>query len=237
MTAARAFVDLHCHTSASFDSLASPRAVVQAAVRRGLTHLAITDHDRIDGALAAREVAPDGLTVLIGEEIRTRDGDLIAVFLSRAIPPGMSAAETIAAVREQGGLVGIPHPFDRFRGSLARGEEPRSLEALAGSVDWIETWNARLMFGDGNARAAELAVAVGVPGVAVSDAHTAMELGVAFTSLIGTPSTPDGLIAALAAGPELTLGRATAYVRLVTPLAKVVNRARGRGRVRAGAGS
>jgi predicted metal-dependent phosphoesterase TrpH len=229
-------VDLHCHTSASFDSLASPRAVVAAAARRGLTHLAITDHDRIDGALAARDAAPGGLSVLVGEEIRTRDGDLIAIFLSRAVPPGLSAAETIAAVREQGGLVGIPHPFDRFRGSLARGETPGNLEALVTSVDWVETWNARLMFGDGNARAADLAAAAGVPGVAVSDAHTTIEVGVAFTILTGDPSTPEGLRAALAAtlgdGPMLVTGRASAYVRLVTPVAKVIQRARGRRRVR-----
>ncbi|MEO5919492.1 MAG: PHP-associated domain-containing protein [Candidatus Limnocylindrales bacterium] len=237
MTEARAFVDLHCHTSASFDSLASPRSVVAAAVRRGLTHLAITDHDRIDGALAARDAAPDGLTVLIGEEIRTRDGDLIAVFLSEAIPPGLSAAETIAAVREQGGLVGIPHPFDRFRGSVARSGPPREIEALAGSVDWVEAWNARLMVGDGNARAAELARAAGVPGVAVSDAHTAMEVGVAYSLMAGDPATASGLRAALAAGPELVMGRASAYLRLVTPVAKAINRARGHGRVRPGATS
>ncbi len=234
MSEARSFIDLHCHTSASFDSLASPRAVVAAAARHGLTHLAITDHDRIDGALAARDAAPDGLTVLVGEEIRTRDGDLIAVFLTTAVPPGMSASDTIAAVREQGGLVGIPHPFDRFRGSLARGETPRSLEGLAASVDWVESWNARLMVGDGNARAAELALAAGVPGVAVSDAHTALEVGVAYTVVLGSPSTPDGLRAALAAGPELITGRASAYVRLLTPLAKALNRARGRGRVHPG---
>lgn len=232
-----AFVDLHCHTSASFDSLASPRAVVAAATRRGLTHLAITDHDRIEGALQARDAAPKGLTVLIGEEIRTRDGDLIAVFLSRAVPPGLSASETIAAVREQGGLVGIPHPFDRFRGSLSKGETLRSIEALATTVDWVESWNARLMFGDGNARAAELALAAGVPGIAVSDAHTTLEIGVAWTVLHGDPSTPDGLRAALraalaAAGPTMVTGRASAYVRLITPVAKVVQRARGRRRVR-----
>src|SRR6185437_6470129 len=70
-TPVRAFVDLHCHTSASFDSLANPAGVVRAAAARGLTHLAITDHDRIDGALAARDAAPAGLTILVGEEIRT----------------------------------------------------------------------------------------------------------------------------------------------------------------------
>lgn len=227
-----AFVDLHCHTSASFDSLASPRAVVSAAARRGLTHLAITDHDRIDGALEARAAAPVGLTVIVGEEIKTRDGDLIAAFLLEAVPPGLSAAETIAAVRAQGGLVGIPHPYDRFRGSLAKGEGVRTIEALAAQVDWIEAWNARLMFGGGNARAADLARAVGVPGVAVSDAHTTLEVGIASTILQGDPSTAEGLRAALATGPILATGRASFYVRLVTPAAKAVQRARGRGRVR-----
>jgi predicted metal-dependent phosphoesterase TrpH len=232
MAPAGAFIDLHCHTSASFDSLASPRAVAAAAARRGLTHLAITDHDTIEGALEARDAAPAGLTVLVGEEIRTRDGDLIAVFLSEAVPPGLSAAESIAAIREQGGLVGIPHPFDRFRGSISKGEAIRSLEALAASVDWVESWNARLMFGDGNARAAELALAAGVPGVAVSDAHTTLEVGVASTLLQGDASTPDGLRSALAAGPILAIGRASFYVRLITPVAKVVQRLRGRRRVR-----
>lgn len=226
-----AFVDLHCHTSASFDSLASPASVVAAAARRGLTHLAITDHDTIDGALEARAAAPPGLTVLIGEEIRTRDGDLIGVFLASAIPPGLSAPETIAAIRQQGGLVGIPHPFDRFRGSVAKGEGLRTIEALAGSVDWVESWNARLMFGGGNARAADLALAAGVPGVAVSDAHTTVEVGVASTIVQGEISTPAGLRAALVAGPILAIGRASFYVRLVTPAAKLVQRARGRRRV------
>ena len=112
----RAFIDLHCHTSASFDSLATLRAVLRAAAARGLTHLAVTDHDRIDAALRARDVAPPGLTVIVGEEVKTADGDLIAVFLREVVPPGLSAVETIAAVREQGGLVGVPHPFDRLRG-------------------------------------------------------------------------------------------------------------------------
>jgi hypothetical protein len=88
------------------------------------------------------------------------------------------------------------------------------------------------MVGDGNARAAELAVAAGVPGVAVSDAHTTLEVGVASTLLQGDASTPEGLRSALAAGPILAIGRASFYVRLVTPVAKVVQRLRGRRRVR-----
>jgi predicted metal-dependent phosphoesterase TrpH len=230
----RAFVDLHCHTSASFDSLASPGAVVRAAAARGVTHLAITDHDKIDGALVARTLAETeapGLHVIVGQEIRTPAGDLIGVFLQEAIPPGLAPADAIAAVHVQGGLVGIAHPFDRFRGSVGKGDASVLVE-LAASVDWIEAWNARLMVGDGNGRAAQLAARLGVPGVAVSDAHTTMEVGIASTIMIGDPSSPDGLRVALAGPLELVMGRASAYVRLITPGAMLLNRARGRGRVR-----
>jgi len=230
----RAFVDLHCHTAASFDSLASPESMVKAAAARGMTHLAITDHDRIDGALRARDavarIAP-ALTVLVGEEIRTRGGDLIAVFLERAVPPGLPAAEAIAAVREQGGLVGLPHPYDRTRGSLSKSGEAEAFEALAGSVDWIEAWNARVLIGPGNERAAALARRVGRPGVAVSDSHTALEVGLAGTAMSGDPSTAAGLSAALAGELQLVTGRGSGYVRLLTPIATLLNRARGRTRV------
>jgi predicted metal-dependent phosphoesterase TrpH len=252
----RAFVDLHVHTSASFDSLASPESQVKAAVARGLTHLAITDHDTIEGALAARAyVAREGLDfgILVGQEVRTSSGDLIAVFLTEAIESGLAPAEAIAAIRDQGGLVGIPHPFDKYRGSLLAGSESSAgardaaeAEAAADSVgavapvvagpvelaplvDWVEAHNARIMVGDGNERAAAFAREHGLPGVAVSDAHSTLELGVAYVALHGDPSTPDGLLAALPAA-ELVTGRATYFVRAVTPVAKVVQWARGRGR-------
>lgn len=221
----RAFVDLHCHTSASFDSLASPLEQVKAAAKRGITHLAITDHDKLDGALLARDHAPDGLTILVGEEIKTTSGDLIGVFLERAVPAGLSPVEAIAAVRDQGGLVGIPHPFDRFRNSLARDE---GLAAIAPLVDWVEVHNSRLV-GGGNDRAVEFAAEMGLPGVAVSDAHTTLEVGISYTVLDGDPSTPDGLLTALR-GAQLVMSRASYLVRLVTPAAKVIQRARGKGR-------
>lgn len=202
--------------------------MVKAASERGLTHLAITDHDRIDVALEARDRAPDGLAVIVGEEVRTLDGDLICLFLERAIPPGMSAVETIAATREQGGLVGIPHPFDRRRGSLLR---DASMAKLAPIIDWVETHNARLV-GHGNEDAQTFALEHGVPGISVSDAHSIMEVGVAYTALDGDPSTPDGLLAALASA-EIVPGRASYLIRLWTPVAKGVNRLRGNGRVQA----
>ena len=223
----KAFIDLHCHTSASFDSLASPESVVKAAAKRGLTHLAITDHDKIDGALRGRDAAPDGLMVIVGEEVKTADGDLIALFLERAVPPGRSARATIEAVRAQGGLVGIPHPFDTFRGSMLKNP---GLEAMGQLVDWVEAHNARVVGGSGNERAAAFARELGLPGVSVSDAHSVLEVGVAYTVVEGDPGTPEGLLAALAS-VELVPGRASYIVRALTPISKLVNRARGNTRV------
>jgi predicted metal-dependent phosphoesterase TrpH len=226
----RYFADLHTHSRASFDSLASPEALIRTAAKRGLTHLAITDHDRIDGALEGRAIADETareVTVIVGEEIKSADGDLVALYLSEAVPPGLSADETIAAVRAQGGLVGIPHPFDRYRGSLLNDAR---MERLVEMVDWVEVHNARVMVGNGNQKAAELAHEHGRPGIAVSDAHSAFEVGVAYTAFDHDPSTAAGLLAGLPTD-ELVLGRAWLYVRLWTPIAKAVQRVRGNRRV------
>ena len=229
MADTRAFVDLHCHTNASFDSLASPAAVVHAAAARGITHLAITDHDRIDGALRARDASPDDLTVIVGEEVKTTQGDLIALFIERPVESGRPVDETITDIRAQGGLVGIPHPFDRLRNSLAHAND---LLPLVGKVDWIEGYNARLFGGSGNQQAAEFGRQHGVPIVAVSDAHTTLEVGVAYVALSMPPSTPAALLAGLATA-ELVVGRASYAVRFMTPVAKAVQRLRGNGRMRA----
>lgn len=223
----RAFADLHTHSRGSFDSLASPKDMIKAAADRGLTHLAITDHDRIDVAQEAQALSLGEVTVIVGEEVKSRDGDLICLFLERAIPPGLSALETIAAVREQGGLVGIPHPFDRMRGSVLR---DAAMASLAPHVDWVEAHNARVV-GHGNEDAAAFAHEHGLPGIAASDAHSVMEIGVAYVALDGDPSTPAGLLAALQA-LEIVPGRASYFVRLWTPIAKGVNRLRGNSRIR-----
>ncbi|MGD8485692.1 MAG: PHP domain-containing protein [Chloroflexota bacterium] len=230
----RSFADLHTHSAASFDSLADPIAMMAKAVRLGLTHLAITDHERIDGAQAAATMAPPGLQVIVGEEIRTADGDILGLFLREAVPPGLSATETAAAIRSQGGLVGLPHPFDSFRssGGSQAGEAERKLEELAAIVDYVETHNARA-YRDANPLAAAFAQRHGLPGVASSDAHSVIELGVATTALPGPFSTADELRALLPRA-EIVPGRASYYVRLWTPLAKLVNRLQGNQRIRPG---
>jgi predicted metal-dependent phosphoesterase TrpH len=231
MTAQRSFVDLHTHSSASFDSLSNPMKMMERAVTLGLTHLAITDHERIDGAQRAAGMAPDGLQVIVGEEIRSTEGDLIGLFLEDAVAPGMSASDTAAAIHEQGGLVGLPHPFDGFRssGGSKAGEGQERLEGLAAIVDYVEAHNARA-YRDANPQAGAFADRHGLPGVASSDAHSIMELGIATSALPGPFSTAEELLALLPDAKLLT-GRASYYVRLWTPIAKIVQRLRGNGRV------
>lgn len=228
----RSFLDLHCHSRFSFDSISKPADLVRAAAARGLTHLAITDHDTIEGALRARDLAPRGLTVIVGEEVLTRDGDCLGLFLERPVPPGLSLAETIEAIHAQGGLAGLPHPFDRLRRSsgLAGGREA-ALGPILPGLDFIEAFNARAVSPSANERAAELAVRQGLPGVASSDAHHVSEVAVACTIVPGPAGTPEQLHTALASGTLLT-GRASFYLRGLTWAVKFGKRARGVRRIR-----
>jgi len=227
----RCFVDLHCHTGRSFDSLSDPVRVVGKAAEQGITHLAITDHDRVDGALEVRDRAPEGLTVIVGEEVRSRDGDIVAIWITEAIPSGLTAQETIQRIHGQGGLAGIPHPFDRFRGSAAKDGADR-LERIVHVVDYVEAFNARVPFGSANELAAQFAHDHGLPGVAVSDAHTLLEVGVAYTALPGPIESAEQLRLALATvgGSSLVTQRASFLARGFMPVAKAVQRMRGNGR-------
>lgn len=234
--ASRAHLDLHCHSSASYDSLASPEGLVRVAAERGLTHLAITDHERIDGAVRARDAAPEGLTVIVGEEVHSRDGDLIALYLERPVPPGLPALETVAAIHDQGGLAGIPHPFDRWRSSGLAGLQEELLAPLLAEIDFLEAFNGRVPYSAANERAAALAAAHGLPGIASSDAHTLLEVGIAYTILPGPIDSAAELKAAL---PEarLVTGRGALLLRAAMPLFKVVQALRGNRRVRPASGS
>ena len=228
----RRFADLHCHTSYSFDSLSRPAAVARAAAARGLTHLAITDHERIDGALVARASAPPGLAIIVGQEVRTRGGDLIGLFLSQPVAPGLPAVEAAREIHAQGGLVGLPHPFDRWRASGGRRNGPAEWQELLALVDYVEGHNARLMIGDGNERAMALAREHGLPTVAVSDAHTLMEVGVAYTSFDAPIDTAEQLRAALPGG-ELQAGRGSRLLRAGMPVVKGIQWLRGNRRIAA----
>jgi len=200
--------------------------VLKAAAARGLTHLAITDHERIDAAQAARAAAPEGLTVIVGQEVRSAGGDLIGMYLSAPVPAGLPAVETAQRIRDQGGLVGVPHPFDRFRSSAARGGTEAELEALLELADYVEVFNARVVGTRGNERAAQIARERGIAGVAVSDAHTVFEVGVSYTFADGPIDSADDLRRALATA-ELVMSRGSYFARAAMPFAKVVQRWRG----------
>ncbi len=170
-------IDLHVHTFFSPDGLCSPAKVVELSRARGLSKVAITDHNTIAGALEAREIAPE--LVIVGEEVRTGRGELLALFIEEEIPPGLDPLEAIRRIREQGGIVGIPHPFDRIR-QEAMG--PHALEII-GEVDFIEGFNARTILQADNLRALRIAAEKGIPASAGSDAHTPWEIGAAWVDV------------------------------------------------------
>lgn len=195
-------IDLHTHTHYSPDGITSPKRFVEACRRKRLTCVAVTDHNTIRGALAVKEAAD--FRVIIGEEIRSSEGEIIGLFLSEEVPPELSARETIERIRAQGGLVSLPHPTDRFRGGVG-GE---GLARLAPLVDIVEVMNARTTVGRDNDAATRLAEEHGLVGVAVSDAHSPWEMGRAYVeapdfegpqeflealrwgTLVGRPSSP-----------------------------------------------
>lgn len=192
-------LDLHCHTGASYDSKLDPVRLVELAREQGLTHVAITDHETMAGALAAQARNAEGIEVIVGEEVRTLDGDLILLYVKEPIPGGMSVQDTVDAAREQGCLVGLAHPFDVYRPSIGRGlERPDDLAALAALVDFVEIHNGRVTDDRANARAAEFARAYGLAQVASSDCHTAAEVGACYVELAGPARDPETLRNALA---------------------------------------
>jgi predicted metal-dependent phosphoesterase TrpH len=164
--------DLHTHTHFSPDALTSPEKYVRTCLKRGINCVAVTDHDAIAGALAVHKLAP--FKVIIGEEVESRDGEIIGLFLQEKVTGGLSAEETVERIKEQGGLVCVPHPFDRFRGErLAEA----ALMRILPQVDIIEAFNARTTRRGDNERAARFAEEHGLAASAGSDAHSPRELG------------------------------------------------------------
>ncbi len=171
-------VDFHIHTFASPDSLTPVQEVLAAARRRELNMVAITDHNTIQGALEARALAPE--QVIVGEEIMTTQGELLAYFLKETVPAGLSPEETVARIRAQGGVVAVAHPFDARRKGHWRMED---LQRIAPLVDAIEGLNARCFSRQANLEAQEFAQAWGLPVLAGSDAHSVREVGRVVTVL------------------------------------------------------
>jgi predicted metal-dependent phosphoesterase TrpH len=165
-------VDLHTHTVYSKDCLTRTQALIDRARTLGLARVAVTEHNRLDGALRAKELAPD--LVIVGEEIQTTHGEIIAWFVSEEVPRGLSPQETIERLRRQGAVISIPHPLDSLRRS-AMGRE--NVLAIIDQVDALEVLNARCVRPADNEAARMLADEHGLLATAGSDAHTLYELG------------------------------------------------------------
>jgi predicted metal-dependent phosphoesterase TrpH len=193
--------DLHMHTTAS-DGWPTPQELVDHAARRAsLSVIAITDHDTIEGALRAREHAAKRarLHVIVGEEVSSRDGHIVALFLERRIRPGMSAAATVHAIHDQGGLAIAVHPFWRTE-RVARSGRVHGVGWLAAELDFdgIEVENATPGFYVFNQLAHRLNLGLGAAELGSSDAHILDAVGRAYTEFPG--KTPEALRTAIESG-------------------------------------
>ena len=165
-------VEFHCHTIASKDSLTRPRDLVETCRRKGIDRVVVTDHNTIAGARAAQKLDPE--RVIVGEEILTTRGEILAAFVTEEIPAGLTPQETIRRLKEQGAFISVSHPFDRMReGGWA---EEDLLEILP-LVDAIEVYNSRCMLPSFNREAKRFSQKHDLAGTVGSDAHAAFELG------------------------------------------------------------
>jgi len=165
-------VEFHCHTNASKDSLTQPRDLVDTCRRKGIDRVIITDHNTIKGARAAQALDPN--LVIVGEEIMTTRGEILAAFVQEEIPKGLSPAETIQRLKDQSAFISVSHPFDAWREG---GWQVADLLEILPYVDAIEVYNSRCMLPSFNRAAREFAERHDIAGTVGSDAHAAFELG------------------------------------------------------------
>jgi glycosyltransferase involved in cell wall biosynthesis len=166
-------VDLHMHTDHSPDCATPVEVLLATAIEQGLGAIAITDHNEVSGALAAAAIAV-GIKVIVAEEVKTASqGEVIGLFLERKIPRGLSLAETVAEIKAQGGLVYVPHPFDRMHSV----PDYEHLLTILDDVDAIEVFNPRVAIGSFNEEAANFAAKYRIIAGAGSDSHVAAGLG------------------------------------------------------------
>jgi predicted metal-dependent phosphoesterase TrpH len=169
-------IDLHAHTSYSPDSTLKPAELVERARRAGLDKIAVTDHNRMDGAYAAHALDPS--LIILGEEVDCEDGtDLIGLFIHEPIPKGMSVEEVADCIRGQGGVVYAPHPFAYLRRAVQRAERVLAV------ADIVEAFNGRAFLPMWNRLALDAARQMGLPVGAGSDGHFPHEIGGAWTEV------------------------------------------------------
>lgn len=171
-------VDLHSHSEYSKDSRSTLEKIIEAVPKAGLHALALTDHDELAGALDLKKRAP--FFVIPGEEIKTTEGEIIGLFLSEWIPPGLTPLETVERIKEQGAIAYVPHPFDEVRGSRLT---EAGLHQIVDKIDMLEVFNARNARPKFNRKARDFARHRSLLAGAGSDAHTVGEYGSAYIEL------------------------------------------------------
>ncbi len=170
-------IDTHIHTFASADCLVHPAQVIKVAKQKGLDRICITDHNSIKGALMAYDIDPE--LVIVGEEIRTTEGEILAFFVTEWVPPRLSPQETLSRLRAQGAVISLSHPFDPHRDHWSE----QTLREILPMLDAIEGFNARTLRKSYNQAAQEFATYHRCPMTAGSDAHTRREIGAAYMEI------------------------------------------------------
>ena len=186
--------DFHIHSEYSIDCNMSLEQIISRCLEIGINCIAIADHGTAEGVLKMQALAP--FPVIVAEEILTPHGEIMGMFLKETIPSGLSVEQTIARIKAQGGLVCIPHPYDRLRQSALNNN---LLEELAEQIDIIEVFNARSIFPQAATKARILAEKYGILKSAGSDAHTPQEIGNAYVEMPEF-NGKDDFLKALAAG-------------------------------------
>lgn len=215
-------VELHAHTCYSKDSLLKPATVIAACQAKGIDKLVVTDHNTIAGALRLQGMAPQ--LIIVGEEIMTTEGELLAFFVRELVPAGLTPRETIARLRDQGAFISVSHPFDRLRHGAWREE---ALLEIVHEVDALEVFNARCVFSADNAAALSLAQRYGKLKTVGSDSHTARELGRATVEIEPFALTGDEAVATFRANLATARFRTTlssVWIHLASTYAKWMRR-------------
>jgi predicted metal-dependent phosphoesterase TrpH len=163
-------VDLHLHSSYSHDGQSSLNQVIERCRECGIDRIALTDHNTVEGALALQRMEP--LLTIVGEEVKTREGEVIGLFITSRLPPYLAPGEVMDLIHGMGGLVYVPHPLDRHRSNF----QAERLVELADKIDIIETYNP---WCDAAANQAAVRLSMDLDKVAASgsDSHSARELG------------------------------------------------------------
>ena len=201
-------VELHTHSASSHDGRDPVDLLLEQAAAVGLDALAVTDHDTIDASIEAAELAPAyGLVGIVGMEISSAVGHILAFGIESAIEPGLPYDETVERIHEQGGIAVIPHPFQKSRHGVA----PHITDEQLASADAIEVYNSRLFTGRSNRQAERFAIEHGVPMTAGSDAHISEMVGQAVTEVGVDDHSAAAILDAIRLGRTSVIGRRTPW--------------------------